>query len=48
MSDNPSRPITIVLLGFLALCVAAIDLQHFGLLRTTFGALSSAALGATP
>ncbi|WP_018390873.1 hypothetical protein [Ancylobacter sp. FA202] len=48
MTANPSRPITIVLLGFLALCLAAIDIQHFGLMRAALGALASSAFGATP
>lgn len=39
MSDNPARPITRVLLGFLALCLVALDIQHTGLIPRALAAL---------
>lgn len=48
MTANPSRPITLWLLAFLALCLAGLDVRHFGLLRAALGALASVAFGATP
>ncbi|WP_371346042.1 hypothetical protein [Ancylobacter sp. IITR112] len=45
MSGNPSRPITIVLLIFLAVCMVATDVQHIGLLDSAIAALRAAPHG---
>lgn len=46
MTAKPSRPITIVLLLFLAVCVVATDVQHIGLLDSAIAALRAALHGA--
>lgn len=46
MTANPSRPITFWLLAFLALCLAALDLQHIGLIDSAIAALRAILHGA--
>lgn len=46
MSGNPSRPITIVLLLFFAVCVVATDVQYIGLIDSAIAALRAILHGA--
>lgn len=47
MTDNPSRPITLWLLVFLALCLVATDAQCFGIVNSALAALRAVFHGAS-
>ncbi|UOK72982.1 hypothetical protein [Ancylobacter polymorphus] len=47
MTDNPSKPVNLFLLAFLALCLVATDAQCFGILDSAIAALRAVIHGAS-